>query len=137
MLKSRKWKRKKRKKKKKTVVEKGHGRIEKRDFKLWEAADRCMSYDFCRHNWSRAEVPGQEYQGADWTLADTCGELLQRAFKPPLAVHERQREWEDGMKLVFGGKMVQGLGPQWDDHLMGNFVYSSQKQIHRLRERPR
>ena len=80
-------------------------------------------------------VHGQEYQGADQTLADAFSEVPQYAFKQPSATHEGQRESEDGMELVFGGKMVPGLGLQWYVPLKVNFVQSSQMKIYRLRAR--
>ena len=80
---------------------------------------------------------GQEDQEADRTLADASGEVPQHASEQPSAVHAGQRELEDGMELVFGGKMVLGLGQQLYVLLKVNFVQSRQMQIHRLTARSR
>jgi len=81
-------------------------------------------------------VRGQEHQEADRTLADASGEVPQHTLEQPSAVHQGPRELEDGMKLVFGGKMAQGLGQQLYVLLKVNSVQSSQMQIHRLTVSP-
>jgi len=71
-------------------------------------------------------VRGQEDWEADRTLADASGEVPQHTSEQPSAIHEGQRELQDGMKLVFGGHKALGLGRQLYILLRGT-LYSRAK----------